>query len=58
MKRTLVFALALALVLGFALLTAYVFARYGVTFYGVVALAILLFLSIALIGSMLSGPRE
>jgi hypothetical protein len=58
MRRLIVFSVALAAILGFALLTAYVFEEHGVTFDGIVALLILLFLSITLIGALLGGPRE
>ena len=58
MAKLIVFVVALAAILGFALLTAYIFEEHGVTFDGVVAVVVLLFLSISLIGALLGGPRE
>jgi hypothetical protein len=58
MRRLGVFVLALAAILGFAVLTAYELARQGVTVLGVLALIVLLFLSIALLGALLHGPHE
>lgn len=58
MRRPAVFAVVLTAILGFALLTAHAIAEDGVTFDSVVALLILGFLSVALIGALLGGPRD
>lgn len=59
MTRLLVFAIALAAILGFALLTALAFVEQGgVSIAGLIALVILGFLAVALIGALLGGPRE
>ncbi|MHB1808375.1 MAG: hypothetical protein ACYCU0_03670 [Solirubrobacteraceae bacterium] len=58
MQRLAVFVVALAGILGFAVLTAYELVEQGVTVLGVVALIVLVFLSVTLIGALLHGPRE
>lgn len=59
MTRLLVFAIALAAILGFALLTVYAIVEQGgVSIAGLIALVILGFLAVALIGALLGGPRE
>lgn len=58
MRRLAVFIVALLALLGFALLTAYEFVDEGVTAGGVVALLVLGFLAVTLIGALLGAPRE
>jgi hypothetical protein len=58
MRRLVVFTVSLTAVLAFAVLTAYEFTQHGVTFEGIVSLLVLVFLAIALIGSLLEGWRR
>ena len=58
MRRLAVFCLALLALLGFALLTIHEFAEEGLTAGGIVALLVLAFLAVTLIGALLGAPRD
>lgn len=58
MRRVAVFSAVLLAIAGFAALTVHDFAENGVSAGGVVSAAILVFLAVAILGSLLGGPRD